>query len=170
MSINFYDSSFESWIGFNNTKANILSRISSKTYRGIGSPATGTAINASIAQINAANFANGIPKILVVVTAANSTNDVIQAANYARSFGIIVFGVAVGSSVNNTQLLSMTTTQSNIINVATYSILPQLAGLISNYFCKQMLNVDLNSTLYNNYVRSSSSPSYFRIPKSSNPL
>jgi hypothetical protein len=64
----------------------------------------------------------------------------------------------------------MTTTQSNIINVATYSGLSPLAGLISNYFCKQMLNVDINSTLYSNYVRSSSSPSYFRIPKSSNSL
>jgi len=58
-----------------------------------------------VAKINAANFANGIPKILVVMTAGNSSNDVIQATNYANSFGIIIFCVGIGASVNNTQLL-----------------------------------------------------------------
>jgi len=62
----------------------------------------------------------------------------------------------------------MTGTQSNIINVPTYSSLSQLVSLISNYFCKQMLNVNVNSIIYGNYVRVVTCPSYFRVPKSSN--
>jgi hypothetical protein len=168
MSINFFDSSFESWMGYNNNKTAVLSRIAAKTYRGSGNPATGSAINASVAQINAANFPNGTPKILVVLTSGTSTNDVVQATNYANSFGIIILCIGVGGGVSNTQLLQMAGTQSNIINVASYSSLSQLATLLPNYLCKQMLIINVGSTLYGNYVKVPSCPSYFSVPRSSN--
>jgi hypothetical protein len=139
--------------------------LASKSYRGQGTY-TGKAINASIAKINSGNFLNGVPKILVILTDGGSRDSVVEAANYARSFGIILFCVGIGANVNNAQLLQIASTQSNIINIQSYSTLSQLVSLISNYFCKQILMININQTIYGNVVRVPTSPSYFMVQRS----
>jgi len=104
MSIHFFDGSFDPYIDYGNNRATILSMLTSKVYRS-GSTYTGISINATIAKINAANYPNGVPKILVILTDGGSSDDVLYASNYARSFGIILFCVGIGSNVNNVQLL-----------------------------------------------------------------
>jgi uncharacterized protein with von Willebrand factor type A (vWA) domain len=76
MSIHFFDSSFEPWVYYGNNRANILNMIQSKVYRGAGT-ATGNAINASVSLIKAANYPNGVPKILVILTDGGSYDSVI---------------------------------------------------------------------------------------------
>lgn len=76
MSIHFYDSTFDPYIGYNNNRATILNMLSTKVYRGKGT-FTGLAINASIARINAGSMVNGIPKILVILTDGGSYDSVV---------------------------------------------------------------------------------------------
>jgi uncharacterized protein with von Willebrand factor type A (vWA) domain len=79
MSIHFFDSSYEPYIDYGNNRATILSMIAAKAYRS-GGTETGIAINASIAKISAANYPNGVPKILVILTDGGSNDPVLQAA------------------------------------------------------------------------------------------
>lgn len=75
MSIHFYDSSFDPHLDFGKTKAQLLTGIANKTYRS-GGTQTGTAINATIAKILAANFDKGLNKILIVMTDGYSYDSV----------------------------------------------------------------------------------------------
>lgn len=45
---------------------------------------TGQAINATVNEIEAGNFLNGVPKIMAVMTDGNSFDDVLQASNHAK--------------------------------------------------------------------------------------
>lgn len=168
MSIHFFDGSYDPYIDYGNNRATILSMIAAKSYRS-GYTNTGIAINASISKINAANYPNGVPKILVILTDGGSNDPVLQAANYARSQGIILFCVGIGSGVNNTQLLEIAGTQSNIVNIQSYASLGKLVSLIENYFCKQIMDININQTIYGNVVRVPSSPSFFRVQRSPTP-
>ncbi|CAM6005793.1 unnamed protein product [Sphagnum balticum] len=164
MSIYFFDDTFDPYIGYGNTRASILTKLQSKVYRG-GGTYTGSAINQTINKIVAANYANGVPKILVILTDGISYDDVVGASNYAKANGVVLFCVGIGSGANLVQLQLITGTSSNIIMIQAYSSLITLVGLIENYFCKQILDVNLNQTIYGNQVRVSASPSYFRVVK-----
>ena len=166
MSINFFDSTFEPYIDFGNNQSQILSLIKSKPYRSLGTR-TGIAINASVAKIAAKNFSNGLPKLLVVLTDGGSGDDVLYASNYARSFGITLFCVGIGSNINNAQLLQITGAPSNILYISNYASLSKLAYIISNYFCKQIIDVNLNQPIYGNVVRVPNCPNYYRVQRSS---
>ena len=76
MSIHFYDSTFDPWIAYGNNRANILNLIASKAYRA-GGTKTGNAINSSVSLIKAANYPNGVPKILVILTDGVSYDSVL---------------------------------------------------------------------------------------------
>ena len=75
-----------------------------KHYRGFNTY-TGRAINASVNLINSANFPNGLPKILVILTDGASNDSVIAASNWARSNGIVLIAVGIGTGIVETQLL-----------------------------------------------------------------
>jgi hypothetical protein len=167
MSIHFFDSSFDPWIYYGNNRASIMNLINSKSYRGAWT-ATGSAINASVNLINAAQFPNGLPKILVIITDGGSYDSVIEAANNARAKGITLFCVGVGANVNTTQLLQISGSTSNLVYISSYSTLNSFVTLVQNYFCKQMINVELNNLIYGNVVRVPTSPSYFRVARSAN--
>jgi uncharacterized protein with von Willebrand factor type A (vWA) domain len=167
MSIHFYDGSFDPYIYYGNNRAAILSMIQSKSYRA-GTTNTGLAINASVQLIRNANFPNGVPKILVVLTDGESQDAVLNAANFARANGIILFCVGIGGNVNSTQLLQIAGSTSNIVYISSYASLDKLVSLIENYFCKQIVDVNLNDFIYGNVVRVPSSPSYFRVARSAN--
>jgi len=166
MSINFFDSTYEPYIGFGNNRSTIMSMVTSKNYRS-GGTKTGAAINASVAKIATQNFANGLPKLLVILTDGGSGDDVVYASNYARSKGITLFCVGIGSNVNNVQLLQITGAQSNILYISNYATLSKLAYIIANYFCKQIIDVNLNQPIYGNVVRVPSCPNYYRVARSS---
>ena len=102
--MHYFDNNFEEYLGYGNTKAQILAGISSKIYRAQGT-ITGAAINSTVALIEAKNFDSGIPKILIVMTDGKSSDQVLSASNYARSKGITLISVGIGSGVNETQLL-----------------------------------------------------------------
>jgi hypothetical protein len=55
MSIHFYDDSFDPYMDYGHTRAELLAAANSKTYRSSGT-LTGLAINATIDKIMAANF------------------------------------------------------------------------------------------------------------------
>lgn len=167
MSIHFFDSSFDPYIYYGNNRANMLNMIQAKSYRG-GGTATGNAINASVALIKQKQFPNGVPKILVILTDGGSYDSVIEAANNARANGIVLFCVGIGSNVNTNQLMQIAGSSSNIVYISSYSSLDKLVSLIENYFCKQILDVNLNDFIYGNVVRVPTSPSYFRVVRSAN--
>jgi len=94
--------------------------INSKTYPG-GGTLTGSAINKTTLFIKGSNLPTGIPKIMVILTDGNSYDDVILASNYARSNGISLIAVGIGPNVNQTQLLQIAQTPSNMILITKYS-------------------------------------------------
>jgi len=143
----------------------MLSMIAAKPYRSLGTK-TGLAINATVDKIRAKNFPKGVPKILIVMTDGNSFDDVKAASEYARSFDITLFCVGIGAKINNTQLLQIAGTASNIVLIDSYSSLDKLVYLIENYFCKQIVDVKLNEFIEGNVVRVPTSPSYFRVERS----
>jgi hypothetical protein len=165
MSINFFDSNYDPYISYGHTRAQILSMVASKAYRSAGTQ-TGKAINASIVDIVGHGFSNGIPKLLVILTDGGSYDDVVYASNYARALGITLFCVGIGANINPTQLLQIAGTQSNVLYISSYSSLNNLAALISNYFCKQIYDINLGQTIYGNVVRVPSSPNYYRVARS----
>jgi hypothetical protein len=167
MSIHFFDSSFDPYISYGNNRATMLSMIQSKSYRGAGT-ATGLAINSSVQLIKNAQYPNGVPKLLVILTDGGSYDSVIEAANNARANGITLFCVGIGSNINSAQLLQIAGSSSNIVYISSYSSLNNLVSLIENYFCKQIIDVNLNDFIYGNVVRVPTSPSYFRVARSTN--
>ncbi len=104
MSIHFFDSTFEQYITFGHDKPYFMTQIPLKPYRGLGTK-TGIAMNATVDRILAANFKNGLPKIMVVMTDGGSYDSVVEAAQRARDNGIIPISVGIGVSVNDSQLL-----------------------------------------------------------------
>lgn len=168
MSINFYDTTFDPYINFGYTRSQILSMIAAKSYRSAGTK-TGNGINQTVAKILTQNFPNGIPKLMVILTDGVSYDDVSYAAAYAKSKGITLFCVGIGANINNAQLLQIAGTQSNVLYIQNYASLSNLATLISNYFCKQIIDVNLNDVIIGNVVRVPTSPNYYRVARSPNP-
>jgi len=78
------------------------------------------------------------------MTDGNSFDDVKAASDNARAFDITLFCVGIGSNINQTQLLQIAGTSSNIVLIDNYASLDKLVYLIENYFCKQIIDVKLN--------------------------
>ena len=76
--------------------------------------------------------------------------------------------MGIGGNINTAQLVQIAGSTSNIVYISSYSSLTALVSLIENYFCKQIIDVNLNSFIYGNQVRVPSSPSYFRVQRSYN--
>ena len=95
MSIHFYSNTYQEYINFGNNRADIISMIQNKGYPG-GGTLTGMAINQTVSRINAGNYPNGVPKLLVILTDGVSYDNVFYAAEYARSQGITLFCVGIG--------------------------------------------------------------------------
>jgi hypothetical protein len=77
--------------------------------------------------------------------------------------------VGIGANVNTAQLLQIAGSTSNIVYISSYASLNNLVSLIENYFCKQIIDVNLNDVIYGNVVRVPTSPSYFRVARSATP-
>lgn len=105
-SIHFYNSAFERYLNYGNTKTQLLAGIASKIYRQLGT-LTGSAINQTIELINAGNFPKGLNKIMIVMTDGLSYDDVLYASNYARSKNISMIAVGIGAGADQTQLLQI---------------------------------------------------------------
>lgn len=114
--------------------------INTKTYNA-GGTNTGSAINATVAKIIAANYPNGLPKILAVLTDGISNDPVLASSNYARSKGITLLSVGIGSNVNVAQLIEIAGDPTNYIQISSYADIPKLADFISNYFCKTITTI-----------------------------
>lgn len=67
MSIHFYDSDYDEYITYGHDKAYFMTKIPIKPYRAFGT-LTGKAMNETTNRIIAANFKNGLPKVMVVMT------------------------------------------------------------------------------------------------------
>lgn len=167
MSIHYYDSTFESSIGYGNSKSAILSAISSKTCRSSGNANLGNAINNTLAKINAAGYSSGLPKILVILVGSTSLDNVYYASEYGRALGVTIIAVGIGSGYNNTQLLQAAYTQSNLIYVSSYPSITTLHSQLPNLLAHQYIDIALNSTLSGGVVRSASYPNYYRLPRDS---
>ena len=122
MSIHFYSNTYQEYINFGNNRADIISMIQNKGYPG-GGTLTGMAINQTVARINAANYPNGVPKLLVILTDGVSYDNVFYAAEYARSLGITLFCVGIGAGINSAQLLQIAGTSSNVLYITAYNTL-----------------------------------------------
>ena len=62
----------------------------------------------------------------------------------------------------------MAGTQSNVLYITAYNTLEKLAYLIENYFCKQIVDINLYDVIYGNVVRVTTSPNYYRVARSTN--
>jgi hypothetical protein len=100
---------------------------------------------------------------MVVMTDGFSWDDVLIPSNLARSKGITMIAVGIGNGANYTQLLQIAETQSNVIEVSSYSDLDKLVNFIENFFCKQIIDIKMNETITGNVVRTPESPSYYRM-------
>lgn len=127
---------------------------------------TGAAINQTIIEIQKGNFMNGLPTVMAVMTDGISYDDVLLASDYARSFGIIMIAIGVGANVDDAQLLQIAQTSSNIVKIDSYDKIAEAVEFLFNYFCKQMITVNLGDSILGNYVKVPTSPSYFRVVKS----
>ena len=56
-------------------------------------------MNATVEKIKEGNFPNGLPKIMVVMTDGETSENVVEAYNYAASHGIIVIAVGIGTGI-----------------------------------------------------------------------
>lgn len=79
MSIHFYSNTYQEYINYGHNRADIINLIQNKGYPG-GGTLTGAAVNQTVARIMAANYPNGVPKILVIMTDGVSYDDVLYAA------------------------------------------------------------------------------------------
>lgn len=122
MSIHFYSTTYQTYIGYGNNRANMITMIKNKPYPG-GGTLTGKAINASVATIASGNYPNGVPKLLVILTDGVSYDDVFYASEYARSQGITLFCVGIGGGINVPQLKQIAGTDSNILYISAYNTL-----------------------------------------------
>lgn len=68
-----------------------------------------------------ANLDQGVNKILIVITDGQSYDQVLSSANYARSQKITLIAVGVGPGTNDTQLLEIAQSSSNVIKVSSFS-------------------------------------------------
>ena len=96
--------------------------VQNKGYPG-GGTYTGKAINQTVSRINTANYPNGVPKLLVILTDGVSYDNVYYAAEYARSQGITLFCVGIGGGINIPQLLQIAGTSSNVLYITAYNTL-----------------------------------------------
>lgn len=142
--------------------------LQSKPYNS-GGTLTGKAINQSVAAIASGNYPNGVPKLLVIMTDGVSYDNVFYAAEYARAQGITLFCVGIGGGINSAQLLQIAGTSSNVLYITAYNTLSKLAYLIENYFCKQIVDVNLYDNIVGNVVRVKTSPNYYRVARSTDP-
>ena len=55
-----------------------------------------------------------------------------------------MISVGIGSNVNDIQLLQMAETPSNIIKASGYNDLQKMVDFLSNFFCKQIIDLKLN--------------------------
>ena len=167
MTVHFFSTNYQTYIGYGNSRANMITMIQNKPYSG-GGTYTGKAINASVATIASGNYPNGVPKILVILTDGGSVDNVFYASEYARSQDITLFVVGIGAGINVAQLQQIAGTNSNILYITAYNTLTKLASLIENYFCKQIRDVNLFDSIIGNVVRVPTSPNYYRVQRSSN--
>jgi uncharacterized protein YegL len=124
-SIHFFDDAFDPYIYYNNNLAYFQTKIPIKPYRH-GGTYTGLSMNKTIDLIVAANFPNGLPKIMVIMTDGGSYDSVVEAANKAAANGIFIIAVGIGANVNDAQLLQIAGTSSNLIKISNYADLPKL--------------------------------------------
>lgn len=103
---------------------------------------------------------------MVILTDGVSYDSITEAARRARNNGIIPIAVGIGANIDTAQLLDIAQTPSNYIQISSYNDLPKLVDFISNYFCKQILTINVNESYIGNFVRVPESPSYFRVVKS----
>lgn len=76
-----------------------------------------------------------------------------------------MIAIGVGANINDTQLLQIAETSSNIIKIEGYDKIEEAVEFLFNYFCKQLTTVRLGDNILGNYVRVPTSPSYFRVIK-----
>lgn len=78
--------------------------------------------------------------------------------------------IAVGSNYNSGQVLQIASTQSNLLYVSSYSILPNFYKVFSSFLARQFTDVRVGQSLTRNKVRVPSCPNYYRIPRNSGGL
>ncbi len=165
ISVNFYDAAFDPLVNYNNTKSQLITAIKSKSYRA-GGTYTGKALKSAVDKILTSNLADGINKILIVITDGQSYDQVVTSAKYAVDNKIKVIAVGVGPGVNDTQMLEIAQSPTNFIKVSSFVELTKLAKYIGNFLCKQVIDLKLNSTSTGHSVKVPSSPTYFKVEKS----
>ena len=165
MSVNFYDAALDPLVNYNNTKDQLIAAIKAKTYRA-GGTYTGRALKSAVDKILASNLGDGVNKILIVITDGQSYDQVVSSAKYAVDNKITVIAVGVGPGVNDTQMLEIAQSPTNVIKVSSFVDLGKLAKYIGNFLCKQVIELKFNSTSTGHSVKVPASPTYFKVEKS----
>jgi hypothetical protein len=169
MSVSYYDLNRDPLVAYSsaNTQSSIASAISGKSCRCAGSSNLGSSLNATVASILARNFPSGVNKVVVAVVGSTSLDDVAYASEYARALGITLVVIAVGGSYSSSQLLSVTSTSSNLLLVPTFAQLATFHTTFANFLNKQFVDVLAGSSQVGAVVRVPSNPNYYRVARSS---
>lgn len=78
--------------------------------------------------------------------------------------------IAVGSSYNSGQVLQIASTQSNLLYVSSYSLLPSFYKVFSSFLARQFTDVRVGESVTGNRVRVPSCPNYYRIARNTGSL
>lgn len=143
MRIDFFGTDFVPYIGYGNDYDYMLNMIQNKIY-GSTSTNTNRAVIASVDRVLQANYPKGLPKIIAVLTDGASQEVVVQSAAYAQQNDITILAIGIGAGIDYPQLLQLAGNPSNIILIQSYADLPKLVDFITNYFCKQIVTIELD--------------------------
>lgn len=171
ISINYFDTTIDPVFSLStsSTQTSLISSIIGHSCRCAFGTNLGVSLNSTINAINAASLPNGVPKIIVVIVGSSSMDNVYYASEYARSQGITLVVIAVGS-YNSGQVLQIASTQSNLLYVNSYSLLPSFYKVFSSFLAKQFIDVTVGQKVIGNKVRVPSNPNYYRIARDTGSL
>lgn len=95
----------------------------------------GCAAGAALSQCKSSLFegdAGGKARVLIVLIAGSSTDDVSSAASSLKTAGVKIIAVGMGSSFVQSQLTSMAFSSSYVLTAASYGGLADITGSITS--------------------------------------
>lgn len=95
----------------------------------------GCAAGAALSQCKSSLFegdAGGKARVLIVLIAGSSTDDVSSAAGSLKTAGVKIIAVGMGSSFVQSQLTSMAFSSSSVLTAASYGGLAGITGRITS--------------------------------------
>ncbi|XP_051566550.1 collagen alpha-3(VI) chain-like [Myxocyprinus asiaticus] len=131
------DPEIQFYLNSYNTKENILSAIRGLNYPGGDEANLGAALekvaDSLLGPSTGGRAEEGVPQVLVVISAGQSTDDVSQGEMAIKQASVFTFGIAVGDSAATAQLEAIATGKSFVLSVPDVSTVASMGDQILPY-------------------------------------